>query len=73
MKNLRIGVQLWMGFGLMILLVLASSTMMLLETSQSDERSNEAWQGMTGAVVLAEAQSALWQLRYGFPQFMVGD
>ena len=34
------------------------------------ERLNHSTQG---AVLLAEAQSALWQLRYGFPQFMVGD
>jgi methyl-accepting chemotaxis protein len=26
-----------------------------------------------GAVSLADAQSALWELRYGFPQYMVGD
>jgi methyl-accepting chemotaxis protein len=73
MTNLRIGAQLRMGFGLMVLLVLVSSVMIWRETSQSEARAVVARQSTTGAVALAEAQSALWQLRYGFPQFMVSD
>ena len=33
----------------------------------------EVQQNMAGAVALAEAQSALWELRYGFPQFMLAE
>ena len=73
MKNFRISAQLGLGFGLMVLLVLVSSLMIWVETMQSEGRANVARHGTTGAVTLAAAQSALWQLRYGFPQFMVGD
>jgi methyl-accepting chemotaxis protein len=73
MKNFRIRTQLAMGFGLMLLLVLVSSVMIWMETSQSEARANVSRHSTTGAVALAEAQSALWQLRYGFPQFMVSD
>jgi hypothetical protein len=73
MKNLRIRTQLAIGFGVMILLVLLGSALILLETSQSERRMQVARQSTTGAVALADAQSALWQLRYGFPQFMIGD
>jgi methyl-accepting chemotaxis protein len=73
MKNLRIRTQLALGFGLMLLLVLVSSLMIWIETSQSEARAQVSRHNTTGAVALAEAQSALWQLRYGFPQFMVSD
>ena len=73
MKNLRIVTQLAIGFGLMVLLVLISSVMTWFETSQSEARAHEARYNTVGAVALADAQSALWQLRYGFPQFMVSD
>ena len=73
MKNLRIVTQLAMGFGLMVLLVLISSVVTWFETSQSAARAHEARYNTVGAVALADAQSALWQLRYGFPQFMVSD
>jgi methyl-accepting chemotaxis protein len=73
MRNLRIGVQLAIGFGAMVLLVLLSGAMVWLETQQSEGRAEAARRATVGAVALADAQSALWQLRYGFPQFMVGD
>ncbi|MCG2593838.1 methyl-accepting chemotaxis protein [Ramlibacter sp. XY19] len=73
MKNLRIGVQLAIGFGAMVLLVLLSGVMIWMETHQSERRAQAARQSTSAAVALADAQSALWQLRYGFPQFMVGD
>ncbi|MDB5912974.1 MAG: hypothetical protein JWP22_1649 [Ramlibacter sp.] len=73
MKNLRIRAQLALGFGIMVLVVLASSLLIWYETVQSEHRSQVARNSTVGAVALADAQSALWQLRYGFPQFMVGD
>ncbi len=73
MKNIRIGVQLGLGFGLMVLLVMASSVMIWVEASQSESRALHAKQNMDGAVALADAQGALWEMRYALPQFMVGD
>src|SRR3954465_11059976 len=73
MKNLRIGTQLAIGFGTMALLVLLSCVMVWSETQQSEQRALRARQATNGAVALSAAGSALWQLRYGFPQFMVGD
>jgi methyl-accepting chemotaxis protein len=73
MKNIRIATQLALGFGLMVLLVLLSGVMLWAETRQSEQRALVARHATTGAVALAEAESALWQLRYGFPQFMTGD
>jgi two-component system sensor histidine kinase/response regulator len=61
------------SFGLMALLVLISSAVIWLETAHSAGRAQAARNNTVGAVALAEAQSALWQLRYAFPQFMVGD
>ncbi|HEY8355860.1 MAG TPA: Tar ligand binding domain-containing protein, partial [Ramlibacter sp.] len=73
MKNLRIGMQVGLAFGVMVLLVLASGLLIWIEAEQSGQRADIARRSTTGAVALAEAQSALWQLRYGFPQFMLGD
>jgi len=73
MQHLRIRTQLAAGFGIMVLLVLISGVVIWLETSQSGQRAQEARNNTVGAVALAEAQSALWQLRYATPQFMVGD
>ncbi|MBE7369840.1 methyl-accepting chemotaxis protein [Ramlibacter pallidus] len=73
MKNLRIATQLGIGFALMVLLVLASGLVAWVESVQSEHRAKAARDSTAGAVALAEAQSALWQLRYGFPQFMIGD
>ncbi|MFY9512667.1 MAG: methyl-accepting chemotaxis protein [Rubrivivax sp.] len=41
--------------------------------SQADKGLQQAESRIRGAVALAAAQSTLWELRYGFPQFMVGD
>jgi methyl-accepting chemotaxis protein len=73
MKNLRIRTQLAIGFAVMVLLVLASGMLIWYETMKSEHRSHLARHSTVGAVALADAQSALWQLRYGFPQFMLGD
>ncbi|HVE53451.1 MAG TPA: MCP four helix bundle domain-containing protein, partial [Ramlibacter sp.] len=73
MKSLRISTQLFIGFAIMVVLVLASGLVAWIESVQSEDRAISARNATTGAVALAEAQSALWQLRYGFPQFMIGD
>ena len=57
----------------MALLVLISA-MALWTLSAKLTRQLEATNGHAGgAIALAEAQNALWQLRYGFPQFMVSE
>jgi methyl-accepting chemotaxis protein len=73
MKNLRIATQVGVAFALMVLMVLICGAMIWVEARQSEERATVARRGITGAVALADGQSALWQLRYGFPQFMIGD
>ncbi|QJW84863.1 hypothetical protein HK414_18520 [Ramlibacter terrae] len=57
----------------MAFLVLVSAVLIWAESEQSAERSAVARHSTTGAVALADAQSALWQLRWGLVQFMVTD
>jgi signal transduction histidine kinase/DNA-binding response OmpR family regulator len=72
-SHLRIGTQLAVGFGVMVMLMLISSAVIWLATWHLGEHAQEARENTVAAVDLAEAQSALWQLRHGFPHFMEGD
>jgi methyl-accepting chemotaxis protein WspA len=68
-----IAAKLYLSFLLMAALMIASAAFILHSITES-RRTNEILINHTrGAVVLADAQNALWQLRYGFPQFMVLD
>jgi methyl-accepting chemotaxis protein WspA len=68
-----IAAKLYLSFLLMAALIIASGIFILQHINEA-RQTNEILIGHTrGAVVLADAQSYLWQLRYGFPQFMVGD
>ncbi|MEJ6021983.1 hybrid sensor histidine kinase/response regulator [Ramlibacter sp. PS4R-6] len=72
-KNLTVGAQLALGFGIIVALVVASSAVLWLEGSRFERRALDVHQNLLGSVAIAEAESALWELRYGFPQYMVGD
>jgi len=68
-----IAARLYLSFGLMAVLVVGSAALTLYNLSQAKLSYENLSHNTRGAVLLATAQSALWQLRYGFPQFMVGD
>ena len=68
-----IAAKLYLSFGLMAALIISSAAFVLHDISQDKLNYESLNHNTRGAVLLAGAQSALWQLRYGFPQFMVGD
>ena len=57
----------------MAALIVGSAAFTLYNTTQARKNYERLYHNTRGAVLLADAQNALWQLRYGFPQFMVGD
>jgi methyl-accepting chemotaxis protein len=70
--NLKIGQRLGVGFGLMLLFIGALGGIAVWNAMRFSSQITELSENNTkGAVQLANAQNALWQLRYGFPQFMV--
>lgn len=70
--NIGIKTRLHMGFGLMILFVVLVGTIGIWSGNRlSTYLQTLAVSNTKGAVQLAGAQNALWQLRYGFPQFLV--
>ncbi len=71
--KITIKARLYAGFGFMALLVLMSGLIVWKQTVAETRHLNIARESTEGAIALSTAQSALWQLRYGFPQFMVGD
>jgi methyl-accepting chemotaxis protein len=71
--KLTIKARLYLGFGLMALLVAISGLIVWKQSSDTVHYLEVAEASTGGAVALADAQSALWQLRYGFPQFMLSD
>src|SRR5258708_26380179 len=66
-----IAAKLYLGFGLMAVLIAGSGAFIIHSANQSADNFERLNRNTRGAVVLAEAQSALWQLRYDLPQFMV--
>lgn len=68
-----IAAKLYVSFLLMAALITASAAFILYNINQAKLTAAILSDHTRGAVVLADAQNALWQLRYGFPQFMVGD
>ena len=66
--------RLNLGAALSLLMVLAvAAAVWELAQDYEEDVSVTHHAQMRGAARLAEAESALWQLRYGFPQFMLGD
>ena len=66
--------RLNLGAALSLLLVLAvTAAVWELAQDYEEDVSVTHHTQLHGAARLIEAESALWQLRYGFPQFMIGD
>ena len=70
MKKSGISIKLYMGFGFMLLLLIVMSVVAWRNATLAQDIYADR---VRSAVFLANAQNALWQLRYGFPQFMVMD
>jgi methyl-accepting chemotaxis protein len=72
MRNWRIGTKLYVAFGFAGALALAIGVQGVLHTRRLAAHIHSLYEENTrAAVYLADAQNALWQLRYGFPQFLV--
>ena len=69
----NISAKLYFSFGLMAALIVGSAAFILHNTTYSKASFESLTLHTRAAVLLANAQNALWELRYGFPQFMVGD
>ncbi len=71
---MSLGARLNLGAALSLLLVLAvAGAAWWIALEYEDDVTVEHIAVLRGATQLAEAESALWQLRYGMPQFMLGD
>jgi methyl-accepting chemotaxis protein len=71
-NNLKIGTKLFLGFGIATALVLFVGIQSISNSRVLAAHIHSLYDDNTRAAVhLADAQNALWQLRYGFPQFLV--
>lgn len=68
-----IAAKLYFSFGLMAALIAGSAAFTLYNTAQVRKNYESLHHNTRESVLLARAQNALWQLRYGVPEFMVGD
>lgn len=73
LHNLRVGTRLALGFGILLTMLCAASAMTWKSMADASARYDESRQAMVGAVSLSAAQSALWEMRFGVAQFIVGD
>jgi methyl-accepting chemotaxis protein len=72
--TLSIRQKLLAGFGVALLLLVAVGGRSWYQTRAMAATFHDAYtSNLQATVSLANAQNALWQLRYGFPQFMVVD
>jgi len=72
LRNLSIGIKLLLGYLIVLgLMVLIGAVAWRSTTSLTAAFDDMAHNNLEGAVALADAQNALWQLRYGFPQYLV--
>ena len=70
--NMKIGTRLAAGFGIMMVFIAALGGSAVWNAMNSSSRIIDLSVNNTkGAIELANAQNALWELRYGLPQFMV--
>jgi methyl-accepting chemotaxis protein len=69
-SNMRIGARLALGFGLVLIITFLIGIVAIYNATRFADHAGSLASNTKGAVYLADAQSALWQLRYGFPQFM---
>jgi methyl-accepting chemotaxis protein len=71
-RNLKVGAKISAGYvAVLALLVLVGVIGWQSITTLTSKYDSLAHDNLNGAVHLANAQNALWQLRYGFPQFLV--
>src|SRR5688572_12958281 len=70
---MRIGIRgkLLAGFGIVLCLMLVVGLAGWWSTASLSNDLAHAEVRLRGTVALANAESALWRLRYGFPQFIV--
>jgi methyl-accepting chemotaxis protein len=57
----------------LVVVILAGSAWMVTMLAREAKNQVVEVEGTVAATALADAQSGLWELRYGFPQFMIGD
>jgi signal transduction histidine kinase/DNA-binding response OmpR family regulator len=69
--KLRIRDKLLVGFGVLLLLMLIVGLVSWCNVSTLKADLDENQDRLNGTIALANAESALWRLRYGFPQFLV--
>ena len=69
--SIGIGKKLYIGFGCIMILVALVGLAAWQSNKTADFHRAQDVDQIYGAVHLANAESALWQLRYGLPQFMV--
>jgi len=69
-SNMRIGARLALGFALVLIITFVIGIVGIYNATRFADHAGSLANNTKGAVYLADAQSALWQLRYGFPQFM---
>lgn len=73
-RNWSLAAQLRVGLAVALLMVLgASGLAWRIALDHRDHIKLAYEEHLLTAVQLAEAESAVWQLRYGFPQFMIGS
>lgn len=64
--------QLFSGFGVIIALTAGVGLLGLQSTNQLGKELEDIYRNrLVGAVKLANSEAALWNLRYGFPQFLI--
>jgi methyl-accepting chemotaxis protein len=73
MNKKGISVKLYIAFGIMMLLLIVMGAVAWENSSTTTSTQGIYADKVRAAVYLANAERALWQLRYGFPQFMVVD
>jgi methyl-accepting chemotaxis protein len=71
-RTMKVGTKIYLGYGIILAILIIVSTANVVVLHDSSRRHDALVDNnLSGAVDLAEAQNALWQLRYGFPQFLV--
>jgi len=71
---MAIRAKLLLGFSILLTVVLFVSGLGIRNGMRQEKEFRHLYEShVQGAVHLSDAQNALWKLRYGFPQFMVGD
>lgn len=62
-----------LGFGIVIAFLMVIVGMAIWFANQAASNYHHLYNDTRGTAYLGKATSSLWQLRYGFPQFIIGD